>query len=463
MRPDSRGLLYCAHVVNPIQMPVMIDKTRKFCLILSMLAWHGKQVAAAENWWQFRGPSAGHVAESKVPTHWGNSGQEPLWKAVIPGRGWSSPIVVGDRIWLTSAEEVAIGTKEANEKLAALPFGSRDIVVDGAVSLFAIELNAETGAILRRIDLFERKNPPPLHSMNSYASPTPVTNGKRIVCHFGSLGTACIDIDSGEVLWRREFKVEELTGGGASPVLADNKLFLACDGADEQYVIAIDELSGETKWQTNRPPITPVDDSQRRAFSTPVIVQSNGRKQLISVAAQWLVSYNPDDGSEWWRAQVGTGYSIVPTPVFDRDRVFVCTGFTKPEMVAVSTLGNGDVTDTGILWRYTRQVPEIASPVVVGDEIYFVSDGIATCLDTADGGQLWQHRLGGKFASSPTVAGDRLYFTSSGGVTTVIKPGREFVELATNELFGETFASLSVYSSSFLLRTNPILYRLGEP
>lgn len=438
----------------------MIDKTLIFGMLQCVFWILGTELAVSEDWWQFRGPNAGHVNESKVPTHWG--AKAPVWQTAIPGKGWSSPIVIGERIWLTSAEEVAIGTKEANEKLASLPFGSRDIVVDGAVSLFAIEVNAETGEILRRIDFFDKKNPPPLHAMNSYASPTPVTNGKRIVFHFGSLGTACLDIASGEVLWKREFAVEELTGGGASPVLLDGTVFLACDGADQQYLIAIDELTGETKWKTTRPTITPIDDSQRRAFSTPLIVNSNGRQQLISLTAQWLVSYNPKDGSEWWRAKVGSGYSLVPTPVFDRDRVFVCTGFSQPEMVAVSTLGNGDVTDTNILWRYSRQVPEIASPIIVDDQIYFVSDGIATTLECDSGNLVWQHRLGGKSAASLTASDGRIYITSSGGVTTVIKPGREYVELATNELFGETFASLAVYKDSFLLRTNPILYRLSS-
>lgn len=440
----------------------MIDKILTVGIYYLIFGMLDHQVAVAGDWWQFRGPNGGQVAERQVPTRWGSSSGEPVWKTTIPGKGWSSPIVVGNRIWLTSAEEVAIGSKEAADKLANLPFGSRDIVVDAAVTLFAIELNADTGEIVRRIDLFERKNPPPLHAMNSYASPTPVTNGKRVICHFGSLGTACIDVASGNILWKRELAVEELTGGGASPVLWEGNVFLACDGADQQYVIAIDEVSGETKWKTGRPEITAADDSQRRAFSTPLLVNSNGRQQLISLAAQWLVSYNPEDGSEWWRAKVGSGYSLVPTPVFDRDRVFVCTGFSKPEMVAVSTTGNGDVSESGIRWRYSRQVPEISSPVVSGDEIYFVSDGIATCLDAATGAQIWQHRIGGKFASSLVASEGRVYLTSSGGVTTVIKHGREYVELATNELFGETYASLSVYKESFLLRTNPILYRLSD-
>ncbi len=450
------------NLVKRIRKCAMNYKALSVGLLQALLCIRSAEWALAEDWWQFRGPDSGHVVESQVPTQWGSSADNLVWSRAVPGKGWSSPIIVGDRIWLTSAEEVAIGTKEAAEKLANLPYGSRDIVVDGAVTLFAVEVNAETGEILRRIDLFEKKNPPPIHSMNSYASPTPVTNGKRIVCHFGSLGTACIDIASSNILWKRELVVEELTGGGASPVLWNNTLYLACDGADQQYLIALDELSGETKWKVNRPEITPVDDSQRRAFSTPLLVHSNGREQLISLAAQWLVSYNPEDGTEWWRAKVGSGYSLVPTPVFDRDRVFVCTGFSKPEMVAVSTQGNGDITDSGILWRYSRQVPEISSPVVVGDKVYFVSDGIATCLEGASGTQVWQHRLGGKFAASLTATKDRIYITGSGGITTVIKPGREFIELAANELFGETYASLSVYKNSFLLRTNPILYRIGS-
>ena len=448
--------------VKQIHLPAMIGKIANISFLHFLLWVLGTDLAVAEDWWQFRGPQAGQVAETRVPTHWGSSFQEPVWQTAIPGKGWSSPIVVGDRIWLTSAEEVAIGSREAADKLAKLPFGSRDIVVDAAVTLFAVELNAETGEILRRIDLFEKRDPPPLHSMNSYASPTPVTNGKRIICHFGSLGTACIDIATGAVLWKREFEVEEITGGGASPVLFESNLILACDGADQQYVVAIDELTGETKWKANRPAIKAVDDSQRRSFSTPVLVNSNGRQQLISLAAQWLVSYNPEDGSEWWRAKVGSGYSLVPTPVFDRDRVFVCTGFSKPEMVAVRTTGNGDVTHTDILWRYSRQVPEISSPVVVGDEIYFVSDGIVTCLEAATGTQIWLHRIGGKFASSLVASAGGIYLTNTGGVTTVIKPGREFVALATNELFGETYASLTVYKESFLLRTNPVLYRLSN-
>ncbi len=419
--------------------------------------------AHAEDWWQFRGPKAGHVAEKGVPTVWGGFFHDPVWKTHIPGKGWSSPIVVGDRIWLTSAEEVALDSASAIERLAKLPFGSTDIVADAAVSLFAIELNAEDGEILRRIDLFTENDPEPIHSMNSYATPTPTTDGRRVICHFGATGTACIDIATGNVLWQRRLVVDELTGGGSSPIMWEGNVFLACDGTDQQYVTSLDATTGATNWQVDRPEITVIDATHRRAFSTPLIVESNGREQLISLSAQWLVSYNPQDGTEWWRAKVGTGYSLVPSPVLDEGRVIVCTGFNSPEMVSVDINGSGDVTDSAIAWRHSRQVPDITSPVVVGGRVYFVSSsGIITCLDSNTGSVKWQHRLGGKFAASPTYADGRIYFTSCSGITTVIKPDDEYIELASNELFGQSYASLAVYKQSFLLRTHPYLFRLAR-
>ena len=332
-----------------------------------------------------------------------------------------------------------------------------------AVSLMALEFDAETGELLRRINLFEGLNPKPIHAMNSHASPTPTTDGQRVYCHFGALGTACIEIASGRVLWKQQLFIDEITGGAASPVLHGECLYLACDGADQQYVIALDKLSGETRWKVDRPAINVPDDSWRRAFSTPVIVNTADRCQLISMSAQWLISYNPVDGSEWWRAKVGDGYSAVPTPVWHGDRMLVCTGFSNPELVAVDINGTGNVTDTAIGWRYSRQVPEISSPIIVGQEIYFASSqGVVTCLDVATGMQHWQQRLGGNFAASPIEADGHIYFTNNSGVTTVIAPGREYVEVQKNELFGESFASLAIYRDSFLLRTNPFLFRLGN-
>lgn len=440
----------------------MIDKRRGILLLLPLMALWARP-GAAEDWWQFRGPSAGHTAQKNVPTQWGGFLQDPVWTANIPGKGWSSPIVIGDRIWLTSAEQVALDVDSAAETLAQRPYQSADFEAHASVVLFALELSAETGTVIRRINLFEHQAPTPIHWMNSYASPTPVTDGSRVYCHFGALGTACVEVKTGNVLWKREFKVEEITGGGASPVLWKDHLCLACDGADQQYVVALDKLTGQTLWEVNRPAIEVSDDSKRRSFSTPIVVESNGRSQLIALAAQWLVSYNPVDGSEWWRAKIGTGFAAVPTPVFDQDRVFVCTGYNEPELVAVSTTGDGDVSDSAILWRYTRQVPEVSSPLVVEGRVYFVSSkGITTCVNADNGSMVWQHRIGGNFAASPLYAEDHIYFTSTEGVTTIIKPGSDYLELEKNELFGETYASLAIYKGNILLRTHPVLYRLAN-
>ncbi len=417
--------------------------------------------ARADDWWQFRGADSGHSSAQALPVEWDNFFREPKWKTQIPGKGWSSPIVVGDRVWLTSAEQIALENSAASDRLAELPFGANDLVTDGSVKLFAVEVDARSGERLRRIDLFERQAPRPIHAMNSYASPTPATDGERLYCHFGALGTACVEMASGRVLWRKELVVDEITGPAASPVLWENQLILACDGADQQYLVALDKLTGATNWKAARPEITVVDDTWRRAFSTPLIVESDDRVQLISMSAQWLISVNPRDGSQWWRAKVGSGYSAVPTPVRSGERVFVCTGFPKAEMVAVDISGSGDVTESAIVWRHARQVPEISSPVVVDGDLYFASSqGVVSCLNAATGKLVWQQRVGGNFAASPIVAAGRIYFCNSAGVTTVIQPGPTYQELATNELFGETYASLAVYKDHILLRTNPFLFCL---
>ncbi len=450
-----------------IEFRISVIEQTLSCVVAQTILFFVCSASLGEEWWQFRGPNSGHSAASALPLRWDDFFHEPQWKTHIPGKGWSSPIVVGDRIWLTSAEVEALAKDSEADHLAQLPLGSRDLSADAAVKLFAVELDAQTGELLRRIDLFSRDAPPTIHLMNSYASPTPTTNGRQLFCHFGALGTACIDLTSGQVLWKRQLFVEDITGGAASPVLWSSCLILACDGADQQFLVALDQATGETRWQVARPNIAAVDDSQRRAFSTPLIVHSAGHTQLISMSAQWLISLNPLDGSEWWRAHVGLGYSAVPTPVFDgrNDRVFVCTGFPKAELVAVDTTGSGDVTDSAILWRYSRQVPEVSSPLLVGRELYLASTaGVASCLDAETGTLHWQERIGGNFTASPLFCDGRIYLTSNSGVTTVIQPGKTYVELATNEMFGETFSSLGIYRDRLLIRTNPFLFCIqNEP
>jgi outer membrane protein assembly factor BamB len=421
---------------------------------------------AAADWPQFRGPTGCGIAENEaIPIRWG--GFEPAaWQAEIPGRGWSSPVVVGDRIWLTTAEQTALPTVAREKKLDASVYRDyRDqLQVHGSVTCLAVELSAASGEVLRKIELCTCDNPPPTHATNGYASPTPASDGQHLVCHFGSLGTACLDLTSGDVLWNHRLLFDEITGPGSSPVLFENVVIIPCDGADKQFVIGLDLHSGKTIWQTDRPKISDAEGIHRRAFSTPLIVKHDNRWEAITVGAQWAVSYDPASGRELWRVNMGDCHAAIPRPVAANGVVYVCSGYMKPRLFAIRLGGSGEVTETHVAWQSDRQVPEISSPIIVGGSIYFVSSGgILTCLDAGSGKLLWQHRIGGGFAASPIAAGDKIYFVSREGVTTVIRAGGEYEELARSQHFGQTLASPAVCGNALLIRADRMLYCFGEP
>lgn len=436
----------------------------RFHLLLPLLFAATAMPVRAQDWLQFRGPSGDGVAAGvkSLPERWGGF-EGPAWQAEIPGSGWSSPIVVAGRIWLTSAEQTALDAKARERKLATNPILTPDFQTHASVTLLAIEVDAVGGKILRKLELFTVADPKPIHAQNTYASPTPVCDGERLYCHFGSLGTVCLEMKSGEVLWKKVLPVDDITGPGGSPVLWKHNLIFACDGADQQFVIALHKLTGEEAWRTSRPPIDADDDKLRRAFSTPLVISHAGKEQLIVPGAQWVCSYEPASGQELWRASFGAGHAVVPRPVFKDGLVYICTGFMKPELWAIKVDGSGDVTDSHVVWTHDKQVPEISSPLVSGNEVYFVSSkGVATCLDAKTGEPIWQHRLGGNFAASPLLADGKLYFTSQEGMTTVLRPGREFQELARNQHFGQTLASLAVAGDALLVRTQSQLFCLRK-
>lgn len=425
----------------------------------------GASSKATEAWPQFRGPHGnGEVGVRGLPTKWGGLLRPPTWQTDIPGRGWSSPIVIGSSIWLTSAEQTALDQDSLTRKLTDHPYGEREFQTHASVTLLAVEINANTGKILRRIDLLTIDDPPPIHFTNSYASPTPVTDGKRLFCHFGSLGTVALSLDSGGVLWQRRFVVDDITGPGSSPVLDGDRLILACDGVDAQFVVSLDAATGEERWRRDRPPLEAEDGKLHRSFSTPLMIHSNGRKQIVAPAAQWIVSYDPVTGEELWRVNGGPGmHAAVPRAVYRSGVVYVCTGYPKPELLAIQADGQGDVTDSHLLWRYTRQVPEIASPVVTENEIYIVSHGgILSCLDRESGTLIWQERLSGNFAASPLLADSKLYITNTDGMTYVLRAGRKYDEIARNPIRAHCMASLAVSGRNLLLRSDPAMFCLGS-
>ncbi|MCB1232978.1 MAG: PQQ-binding-like beta-propeller repeat protein [Verrucomicrobiae bacterium] len=442
----------------------------RFYLALTAFLTTAPALSHADHPWpQFRGPNGdGAASADGVPLHWSET-DNIAWKTPLPGKGWSSPVVTDSgKIWVTTAIETAPSEAERQQLLLSSgedpkQFKARQVAKN--VLLKALELDLESGAIQREIDLITVGTPDAIHSLNSYASPTPVLDGDRLYCHFGTYGTICLDITSGAIVWRRQFPLEHSVGPGSSPFIDGDRLILIQDGVDAQYVTALDKRSGETLWKTDRPGMRAEKGDQKKAYCTPIsLTDKNGRHQLICMGSQWLVSYDPATGEEFWKLDHGDGFSVVPRPIYDEkeDLVFISTGFGKPQLWAVRPDGSGDITGSDkVVWTETKRIPAKPSPLLVGDELYVVQDGgIGTCFNAATGETLWNERIGGNFSASPLFADGRIYFCNQEGMTTVVAPGKAFQVLAENQLDGQLMASPVALDGALLLRSDSAMYRI---
>ncbi len=387
---------------------------------------------AWQEWPAFRGPDGqGHSTEKNLPLEWSEA-RNVAWKTPLAGLGWSSPVVAGGKVWLTTAVE------------------------QRGISLRLMGFDVATGREVVNVEVFQIAASRGINPKNSWASPTPIVDGDRVYVHFGADGTASVTT-AGVVVWKQRFEYESQHGAGGSPVVYGDLLIFSCDGSDAAFVVALDKQTGQVKWKTNRR--LPAD----QAYTTPLVIRVGDRDQLVSVGAYRAVAYDPLNGKEIWRVSYADGFSNVPRPVFAHGLVYIATGFQQPSLLAVRPDGTGDVTKTHMAWKLSRGAPLTPSPIVVGDELYVVTDGgIATCLDARTGATIWQQRLGGTYSASPVFAGGGIYFPAEQGVTTVIAPGREFRRLATNRLDGGLLASMAVSSGSLFLRTDNHLYRIME-
>jgi outer membrane protein assembly factor BamB len=400
------------------------------------------------DWPQFRGPEGdGRAASTALPLTWGED-RNVAWKTAIHGRGWSSPVVLGNQVWLTTAT----------------PDG-RD--------LFAVAVDRLTGKVLHDLKLFEVGTPQYAHPFNSYASPTPVIEPGRVYVTFGSPGTAAIDTTTGRVAWqRRDLECNHFRGAGSSPILFRNLLIMHFDGSDTQYVVALDKRTGKTVWKTNRsidfqdlgPDGRPqADGDLRKAFSTPHVTTVNGTPILISLGSKAAYAYDPLTGRELWRIEERTNHSASTRPVVGHGMIFYPSGFATGQLIALRPTGRGHVTEADIAWRLTRGVPQKPSLTLVGDLLFMVNDrGITSAVEARTGDVVWTSRVPGEYSASPVAAAGRVYLFSEDGRTTAIAAGREFRILGESRLGDGFMASPAVDGDAFVLRSRSHLYRIEE-
>jgi outer membrane protein assembly factor BamB len=397
---------------------------------------------AAADWPEFRGSNAqGYSEATNLPLTWSPTAGL-AWKAAVAGVGWSSPVVIGERIYLTSA--LPIGGVED-------PKANR--------SLHALALDAATGKPVWDVEVFTATSPR-MHRKNSHASPTPVFENGRLYVHFGHLGTACLDAATGKSIWStQEFAYSPVHGAGSSPVLFEDLLIFSADAETDPKVIALDKTTGKQRWAFARQS----DAKKKFSFCTPLIIDVNGQKQLISPGSGVVNALNPKDGTEIWRCYYDQGYSVVPRPVYAHGMVYVSSSYDKPVLLAIKVDGKGDVTGTHVAWTIDKAVPHNPSMAVIGDELYFVADnGILTCADAKTGQIHYSERCTGPISASLLVADGKLYLQDEKGLGVVVKPGKTFQILAQNNLDERSLASYAVIGSDLLIRTEGNLYRIKK-
>ena len=432
--------------------------------LLSAVSMGGRAAAEAlPSWNQWRGPAGqGHAPAAKdLPLAWSES-ENVTWTTPVEGKGWSSPVLERGRLWLTTAVETPLSEAEKAERLAKVE-NSSSLQVSGPVSLRAVCLDATSGKVLHDIELFRQSQPDPIHSLNSYASPSPILDGGRLYCHFGTNGTAAVDAATGAILWKHSLQtIKHENGAGGTPVLFENRLIFDCDGSDQQYIVALDTATGEVAWKTERSGERNPEPQLKKAYGSPIVTEVDGRAVLLSTGADWLYAYDPTDGRELWKQAYGVlGFSIVPRPIVGHGMAFISTSFMQPELLAVK-LPIGDALPE-IAWRVKKSVPNIPSPILVGDEIVMVSDkGVATCLDADSGDVRFSERLGGNFCSSPLYADGRIWVGNREGQTFILTPGKEFHVEATNQLDGEIMATPIAVGPALFLRTDKAVYRIEK-
>jgi outer membrane protein assembly factor BamB len=415
--------------------------------VLLLMTFFNSVSSQDKNWTHFRGSQLDGIATgaTNLPIFF-NDTTHVIWKSDIPGRGWSSPVIYGEQVWITTA------TPDGKE-------------------LSAICLDFNSGKLIHDIRLFTPVDIIRKHSINSYATPTPAIEEGFVYLHFGSLGTACVRSSDGKVMWTRtDLKCNHVQGPGSSPLIYGNLLILHFEGVDVRFIIALDKTTGKEVWMTHRPeePYLPLPDIGKKAYITPLIINVNGRDLLISNGSAVCTAYDPLSGEEVWHLVRGAE-STVSMPVFENGLLYFYTGFMVneeggkfSELLAVNPDGKGDISSSHVIWRKEVEPMQLLTPLLKDGLIYTIDTrNVLMCLDAKTGEEYYTHRLKDKFNSSPVYANGKIYFSSIRGEVVVIEEGKELKILANNHLDGEIWATPAVIGNDLLIRTDKKLYKFG--
>jgi len=426
-------------------------------LACALLLGNSANLANAQDWPQFRGPDGnGVIAKLEHPETWG-SDQNIAWTVDLPGGGLSSPIVAGDKIFVTTA----IGWKEP----ANFAEGVRDMrskLPEGDVEFQLICLNLKDGSKVWEKTVSKERPKHPIHVSNSFATESPATDGKHVFAYFAATGTiAAFDFD-GKELWRQNigsYPTGNGFGPGSSLTLDQGKIFVQCDNDQDSFVVALDAQSGKEAWRKQR--------QGKTSWSTPLIWKSKDKTQLIACGSGYVTSYDPTSGEEFW-TMTGISSAFSASPAADADRIYFGNSgpMSSGPLLAVSASMSGTqefnpkAEIENLSWSLMNSGPGMSSPVSTKGHLYVPGRGKLTCYSTQDGSIAFKERLPmGSAAASMWAAGERVFMMDESGKTIVMETGPEYKVVATNQIEGDVFWSTpSIAGDSLLIRGSKKLY-----
>lgn len=414
-------------------------------------------VLQAADWPHWRGPSANGLSEeSALPVEWGPE-QNVAWKIPLAGLGTSTPIVWGDRVFLTSQ----IGDGPFEQRARDFPTGTAPKKTGERKKVeFLVQAFARADGHVLWEYRFDAEGPlQPVHLKHNLSTPSCITDGELVYAWFGTGQLFAFNLD-GKVAWKRHLgrdygPFEILWGHGSSPALYKNSLILLCDHQGAAYLLSVDKRTGKTRWKVDR-------RNDRRSYTTPFVVSGPAGDELIVNSSERIDAFSPSTGELLWYTGEPNRVPIA-MPVFHNGLLYTSRGYSSGPYMAIKPGGRGDVSQTHVQWLVKTGAPYVSSLVYYQGLIYMATEtGIATCVDAANGSIVWRERLGGCFTASPVAGDGKVYLTNEAGEAFVLQPGRELKVLARNQLNERMLASPAISGRQIFLRTDEHLFSIGK-